>query len=520
MKVQKIPTLEQAYSGTLFGSDTVPQSGEAIVELSPSELEEIKDQPFHAYSSDKLSELADSILENGQQQPCIVRKKDGKFIILAGRNRKRACEQIGVKVKCIVRECSDAEADIILTDTNLYQRHELLPSELASAYAMQHAAYEAKGERKSTAAIANAYGETIKTVYRYIKLNDLDKSLIPFVDEGRIPVMAGVVLTKAESPVNQQRLSQYLDSHIKLKISVKQAEDLISLEKEHCWYSDILDNFFAGKMNQHSTPQEPNPAPSRDKPSGTLYYCKCGMQIRKNTNADTTGNRLENYQVGHECWGCPYVCPLYAYQEKEDGSFRKVITDYECRMSKGLVYYSSITSFVDDNSNSYISSLDLSFLSQVKEYIQTLDGGIISCDYDVQRGADYTSDGRIRMTITFEKNKKGIAVKKAITEKFFSPDNSRLNITADDERQLVQDELRTHCPTSPGILLANTDGEKAQNIVTQSSEAEAKKPYHRLTSKRCNGIKEGYWSPNTKEELVQRLAEYEDMFPEGPYPVK
>lgn len=32
----------------------------------------------------------------------------------------------------------------------------------------------------------------------------------------------------------------------------------------------------------------------------------------------------------------------------------------------------------------------------------------------------------------------------------------------------------------------------------------------RLTSKRCNGIKDGYWSSAKKEELVQRLAEYED----------
>ena len=506
MKVQTIPTLQQAYSGTLFGSAAGPQSGEAIVELSPSELEEIKDQPFHAYNSDKLSELADSILENGQQQPCIVRKKDGKYIILAGRNRKRACERIGFKVKCIVRECSDAEADLILTDTNLYQRHELLPSELASAYAMQKAAYEAKGERKSTAAIANAYGETIKTVYRYIKLNDLDKSLLPYVDEGRIPVMAGVALTNTEFPGDQQRLAEYLIKHPKLKISMKQVEDLLSLEKEHCWYSDILDDFFAGKYILHPVPQEPKQATSENKPSGTLYYCKCGMQIRKNTNSDTTGNRLENYQAGHECWGCPYVCPVFAYQEKEDGSFGQVITAYECRMSKGLVYNSSIKSFVGDNSNSYISSLDLSFLSQVKEYIQTLDEGIVSCDYDAQRGADYTSDGRLRMTITFEKNKKGIAVKKAITEKFFSTDNLRLNMTADDERRLVLNDLRTHCPTSPGLSPMNS--------------SETKNPYQRMTLKRCNGIKEGYWSPNTKEELVQRLAEYEDKFPEGPYPAK
>lgn len=33
---------------------------------------------------------------------------------------------------------------------------------------------------------------------------------------------------------------------------------------------------------------------------------------------------------------------------------------------------------------------------------------------------------------------------------------------------------------------------------------------NRLTSKRVNGIKTGYWSPSKKEELVQRLAVYED----------
>lgn len=33
---------------------------------------------------------------------------------------------------------------------------------------------------------------------------------------------------------------------------------------------------------------------------------------------------------------------------------------------------------------------------------------------------------------------------------------------------------------------------------------------NRLTHARANGIKTGYWSPNKKEELVQRLAAYED----------
>ena len=33
---------------------------------------------------------------------------------------------------------------------------------------------------------------------------------------------------------------------------------------------------------------------------------------------------------------------------------------------------------------------------------------------------------------------------------------------------------------------------------------------NRLTQKRVNGIKTGYWSASKKDELVARLAEYED----------
>lgn len=36
----------------------------------------------------------------------------------------------------------------------------------------------------------------------------------------------------------------------------------------------------------------------------------------------------------------------------------------------------------------------------------------------------------------------------------------------------------------------------------------------RLTAARCNGIKDGYWSPSKKEELVQRLALYENIDPD------
>lgn len=33
----------------------------------------------------------------------------------------------------------------------------------------------------------------------------------------------------------------------------------------------------------------------------------------------------------------------------------------------------------------------------------------------------------------------------------------------------------------------------------------------RLTFKRVNGIKTGYWSPAKKDELITRLAQYEEL---------
>lgn len=39
----------------------------------------------------------------------------------------------------------------------------------------------------------------------------------------------------------------------------------------------------------------------------------------------------------------------------------------------------------------------------------------------------------------------------------------------------------------------------------------------RLTHKRNNGIKRGYWSPNKKQELVDRLAMYEDCEENGDF---
>jgi ParB family chromosome partitioning protein len=241
---QKIPTLQEALSGTMYGSERPDEK--RIVMLDPSELTEIEDQPFRPYSSERLQELAEDIKTNGQINPCTIRKKDGQLIILAGRNRKRACEMAGLKVACVIVECDDPTGNLILVNSNLNQRQELLPSEKALAYKLQKESYEAKGQKKTAAAVAEQNSENVKMIQRYIKLTNLSKELMDMVDAGRLPVMVGVELSNM-TPDDMVIIFMYLREHQNLPVSVEQAKELRPLspitetELNHFFYPNEVD---------------------------------------------------------------------------------------------------------------------------------------------------------------------------------------------------------------------------------------------------------------------------------------
>jgi len=60
-----------------------------------------------------VTSLADSISNNGQQVPVLLRPaadKDGKFEVIYGRRRILACQQLGIPVKALIRTLDDGEA--------------------------------------------------------------------------------------------------------------------------------------------------------------------------------------------------------------------------------------------------------------------------------------------------------------------------------------------------------------------------------------------------------------------------
>lgn len=249
---QALPSLEQAMSGTLFGN--IKQDSNQIVMLNPDELIEIEDQPFRPYSPEKLEELAEDIKENGQISPCTVRKKDGKYIILAGRNRKKACQIAGVKVSCIIIECDDPTANLVLVNSNLNQRQELLPSEKAFAYKLQKESYEAKGQHKTAAAVAEQNSENVKMIQRYIRLTRLTKELLEMIDEDMLPVTVGVELSYLDRQ-DMQIIFSYLSDHPQIGISVEQAKTIRKLSPLTITELDHL--FFPSEPEEISNNDQP-----------------------------------------------------------------------------------------------------------------------------------------------------------------------------------------------------------------------------------------------------------------------
>lgn len=173
----------------------------------------------------------------------------------------------------------------------------------------------------------------------------------------------------------------------------------------------------------------------------TTYICKCGQRVQKSSNADNTGNRLEGYGPGHECYGCPYAMPWGGNKwDKAANRFVQDIKGYECRTSRALSYDSRFIGSTEDKCTCSVVSLDFDFLEQISAWVKDtfplgeLTGGF---SRDKIRPTDYSHNGRYCCTFVCASNKKGIAAKAALFARFFDPDGSRKDMTPQQEMEKI-----------------------------------------------------------------------------------
>lgn len=173
-----------------------------------------ENQPFKMYDDFKLNELAESIKENGLLSRIIVHPINDKlFRIIAGHNRVEACRIAGMSsVPSIVKsDIDDNRAKLIMVDTNLCQRMEFLPSERAFAYKTQQDALIALGSTRTTRDIADKYGESKRTIQRYIACTRLIPELMDLLDDGKITLIVGERLSGLPN-ASQKAVAEFLSS--------------------------------------------------------------------------------------------------------------------------------------------------------------------------------------------------------------------------------------------------------------------------------------------------------------------
>ena len=170
-------------------------------------IDDFPDHPFKVRDDEDMFQLVESIKERGVITAATVRQKeDGRYELVSGHRRKRACELAGFEtLRCEVVDLNRDEATILMVESN-YQRSQILPSEKAFAYKMRLDAMKRQGERTdltsrpvgnklSVSQVSEEVGDSERQIHRYIRLTNLVPELLEFVDEGKIKMRPAVELS-------------------------------------------------------------------------------------------------------------------------------------------------------------------------------------------------------------------------------------------------------------------------------------------------------------------------------------
>ena len=194
-------------------------------------IDDFPDHPFKVRDDEDMIQLVESVKERGVITPATVRQKeDGRYELISGHRRKRACEFAGFEaLRCEVVDLDRDAATVLMVESN-YQRSQILPSEKAFAYKMRLEAMKRQAGRPSKdnlvpvglnfsrVELSEQSGESQTQIQRYIRLTNLVPELLDLVDEGKIKMRPAVELSYLDEDsqravVDEIDLNQCTPSH-------------------------------------------------------------------------------------------------------------------------------------------------------------------------------------------------------------------------------------------------------------------------------------------------------------------
>ena len=257
-----------------------------------------------------MQKLVDSIKENGVLTNLTVRPRaEGGYEIISGHRRFHAAQLAGLdKIKVQVRNVDDDQAIIDMVDANI-QREHISPMEKARALKMKNDAIKRSigrpsqkccqvdnisGKGRTSDSIAANAGDSVKQVYRYIRLNELIPELQKKVDSNTLKFNPAVELSYL-TPDEQQSFLDYAEAQ-DCTPSLSQAQKLKAASKEGTLTPDKLEEIMSA--------QKPSVAPR--EPVLNINVSKVAQYFPTGCTKQQMENRilkiLESYfrQMAHE----------------------------------------------------------------------------------------------------------------------------------------------------------------------------------------------------------------------------
>lgn len=306
MNAMKMPAIADMFSSE---AERQRESGDLVTEVPLSELHPFVNHPFEVRDDEDMQKLVDSIKENGVLTNLTVRPRaEGGYEIISGHRRFHAAQLAGLdKIKVQVRNVDDDQAIIDMVDANI-QREHISPMEKARALKMKNDALKRSvGRRKNGCQLDNHFlepktsdtiaadaGDSVKQVYRYIRLNELIPELQKKVDSNTLKFNPAVELSYL-TPDEQQNFLDYAEAQ-DCTPSLSQAQKLKAASKEGTLTLDKLEEIMSA--------QKPSVAPR--EPVLNINVSKVAQYFPNGCTKQQMENRilkiLESYfrQMTHE----------------------------------------------------------------------------------------------------------------------------------------------------------------------------------------------------------------------------
>lgn len=157
-------------------------------------------QPRRDFDPTALEELAQSIQQQGLMQPIVVRfLEKGKYEIIAGERRWRACQQAGLEtLPCLIKTVDD-EAALAMALIENMQREDLNPMEEAAGLHRLHTEFELTHQQ-----VAEVVGKSRSAVTNLLRLINLQSEVKVLVERGDLDMGHARALLSLPAPIQIQ----------------------------------------------------------------------------------------------------------------------------------------------------------------------------------------------------------------------------------------------------------------------------------------------------------------------------